>query len=539
MKWQVPLAVGALLASGQWALAAQSPSVGKIQHIVVIFQENVAFDHYFATYPKAANPPGEPAFHARPHTPKIDGLSGKLLTANPNFLNKANGPGAVNPFRLDRSEAATADQNHAYTPEQKAFDHGRMDLFPEFTGRNGPPPGTPGPNPRSHTVGKGLAMGYFDGNTVTAMWNYAQHYALEQRSFGTTFGPSTVGALNLVSGQTNGVIETINGSQNVIDGGAGSLTDIADPNPLGDVCSPSSGQQIAMGGHNIGNLLDASKISWGWFQGGFDLDLTNSNGTTGCERSTHSAVTIKTPRDYVPHHDPFQYYASTANSQHVRPAATAEIGHDGPANHNYDVEDFYTAVKAGDFPSVSFIKAPAYANGHAGNSDPIDEQHFVVHLMNFLEQQPQWDSTAVIIAYDDSDGWYDHVAPPIVNGSSGNSDAYTAPGVCGSGVPALAGIDATNPRAEGRCGYGPRLPLLVVSPWAKLNYVSSVTTDQTSILRLIEDTFLHGQRLGHGSFDTLSGSLDPMFDFSHATPRNTKLLILDEVTGEVADANIR
>ncbi|HEY7839721.1 MAG TPA: phospholipase, partial [Terriglobales bacterium] len=56
--------------------------------------------------------------------------------------------------------------------------------------------------------------------------------------------------------------------------------------------------------------------------------------------------------------------------------------------------------------------------------------------------------------------------------------------------------------------------------------------DQTSILRLIEDTFLHGQRLGHGSFDTLSGSLDPMFDFSHATPRNTKLLILDEATGE-------
>jgi len=529
---------GALLASLTLvsAAAAQSPSAGKIHHIVVIFQENVAFDHYFATYPKAANPPGEPAFHALPNTPKVDGLSGKLLTANPNFLNQGNGAGATNPFRLDRTQAATADQDHAYTPEQKAFDHGRMDLFPEFTGRSGPPPGTAIPDPHSHTVGKGLTMGYFDGNTVTALWNYAQHYALSDHTFGTTFGPSTPGALNLISGQTNGVLQTVNGRGGIIDGGAGSLTDITDHDPLGDVCSSPSGARFAMGGNNIGNLLDAAGVSWGWFQGGFNLDLTNPNGTTGCTRSTHSAVTNKTPRDYVPHHDPFQYYASTANPKHLRPASIAEIGHAGVANHNYDVDDFYAAVQADDFPAVSFIKAPAYANGHAGNSDPIDEQRFLVHVINFLEQQPQWDSTAVIVTYDDSDGWYDHMVPPIVNGSSSSSDAYTAPGVCGSGVPTLAGIDANNPHAEGRCGHGPRLPLLVVSPWAKPNYVSSATTDQSSILRLIEDTFLHGHRLGRGSFDALSGSLDTMFDFSHATPRNANRLILSEETGEVAAA---
>ena len=92
-----------------------------IKHIVVIFQENVSFDHYFGTYPNAKNPKGEPAFHARPGTPSVNGLQGALLTSNPNFLNTAgNGTDAANPFRLDRSQAATTDQNHAYGPEQAA-----------------------------------------------------------------------------------------------------------------------------------------------------------------------------------------------------------------------------------------------------------------------------------------------------------------------------------------------------------------------------------------------------------------------------------
>ena len=92
-----------------------------IKHIVVIFQENVSFDHYFGTYPHAMNPPGEPRFHADPGTPSVNGLKGALLISNPN-LNPANGTGASNPFRLDRNQAATADQNHTYGPEQGAFD---------------------------------------------------------------------------------------------------------------------------------------------------------------------------------------------------------------------------------------------------------------------------------------------------------------------------------------------------------------------------------------------------------------------------------
>src|ERR1022692_1283652 len=97
-----------------------------IQHLVVVFQENVSFDHYFGTYPVATNPVGEPKFKAAPNTPTVNGLSGTLLNFNPN-LNPANGAGASSPFRIDRSGAVTADQNHDYTAEQLAFDAGLMD----------------------------------------------------------------------------------------------------------------------------------------------------------------------------------------------------------------------------------------------------------------------------------------------------------------------------------------------------------------------------------------------------------------------------
>ena len=153
-----------------------------IKHLVVIFQENISFDHYFGTYPKALNPPNEPTFFARPGTPTVNGLKGGLLTSNPNFLNPANGSDASNPFRLDRNQAATNDQNHAYGPEQSAVDFGLMDLFPKFVGTAGPPPNAP---PLAVTT-SGLTMGYYDGNTVTAYWNYAQNFAMSDNSYNTT-----------------------------------------------------------------------------------------------------------------------------------------------------------------------------------------------------------------------------------------------------------------------------------------------------------------------------------------------------------------
>ena len=73
----------------------------------------------------------------------------------------------------------------------------------------------------------------------------------------------------------------------------------------------------------------------------------------------------------------------------------------------------------------------------------------------------------------------------------------------------LAGI-------EGRCGYGPRQPLLVISPFAKSNFVDHTLTDQSSIIRFVEDNWLKGERIGQGSFDALANSITQMFDFSSA-----------------------
>jgi phospholipase C len=493
-----------------------------IKHLVVIFGENISFDHYFGTYPNATNPPKEPKFIAKAKTPTVNGYNDGLLFNNPNFLNTAgNGGGASNPFRLDRSQAATSDQDHDYTPEQQAFHNGLMDSFPEFTGTPGPPP--PG------LTTTGIVMGYYDGNTVTALWNYAQRYAMSDNSYDTNFGPSTPGAINLISGQTNGIIDQTNAGGDVVEDGAGGFTLVSDADPVGDACSTTTGALVQFGGQNIGDLLNARGITWGFFSGGFNLSTVNPNGTTLCKRSHTSTITNSAKADYIPHHQPFQYYKSTANPQHLRPSSPGMIGFTDQANHQYDIDDFFTAVKAGNMPAVSYLKAPGYQDAHAGYSDPLDEQTFVVDTINILMKSPEWDSTAVVIAYDDSDGWYDHQMSPIVNQSQTAMDALTGPGQCGSSAnTALDGSDAGH--VQGRCGYGPRLPLLVISPWARRNYVDHTITDQSSILRFVEDNWLGSQRIT-GSFDALAGTLDGMFSFKEKS--NDGLYLLNDSTGLV------
>jgi phospholipase C len=516
---------------------AQSPTpTTPIQHVVVIFDENNSFDHYFGLYPKATNPPGQPRVTALPNTPSVNGFSPGLLTSNPN-LNTANGAGASNPFRLNRSQALTADQNHNYGPEQASFDHGLMDLFPLNTGTAGSSSTMSVLTPAIVTT-KGLVMGYYDGNTVTALWEYAQNFALNDNFYDTQFGPSSPGAVNLVSGQTNGINQSTvlnaSSSDEVADG-QGGFTLNGDSDPLNDACAGSSKMQMNFTSTNVnvGNLLNTAGLSWGWFQGGFDLTVINPNGTTGCNRSTVSPITGLTETDYVPHHEPFQFYPSTANPAHTRPTSVATIGLAGDAaNHQYDIHDFFDSLNAGNLASVSFLKPPAYQNAHAGNSTPLDEQAFVVNVINTLMQSSYWSTTAVIITYDDSDGWYDHQMGPLVNGSFSTLDSLTGASACGtSGItPQLPGPNTGSAPVNGRCGYGVRLPLLVISPWAKPNYVDSTLTDQTSVLRFIEDNWSLG-RIGGGSFDALANPITSMFNFTQSTPQNPNTPVLSTVTG--------
>jgi phospholipase C len=542
------------------ALAGASPqndpvarTASPIKHVVVIFQENVSFDHYFGTYPNATNADGTP-FTAAPGTPKVNGLTAALRTSNPNL---------ANPTRLDPAnvnDLLTCDQDHGYTAEQTAFDDGAMDQFVQATGT-----GT-GASPTGQACNADTVMDYYDGNTVTAMWNYAQNYAMSDNSFGTTFGPSAPGAINLISGDTNGAASLIKGApSDVVADGDGGYTLINDAQPYYDDCS--SRDAVAMTGENVGDQLNRRRLSWGWFEGGFapstsysgpptsvaTYDPTTVTGRAVCGASHPIGVALGgtgqwgTKADYIPHHEPFQYYASTANPHHLAPASlstvgtdTATPGHFDTANHQYDLSWFDALVAAihhgtmspDALPAVSFLKAPGYEDGHAAYSDPIDEQAFLVKEINSLEQLPDWSSTAVIIAYDDSDGWYDHAYSGVTNASSSSADTLTAPGSCtASGATTIFG-------EEGRCGYGPRLPLLVISPWARVNFVDHTLTDQSSILKFIEWNW----RLGSiaGSAANIAGGLNSMFDFDHqgqgaqvAHARLAGKLFLNPRTGSV------
>jgi phospholipase C len=541
------------------SLASDSGTATPIKHVIVIFQENVSFDHYFATYPFAANSTaGEPRFEAAADTPAVNGLlTGPAAPPNNPTLNAA-GTGTVQPFRLGRNQATTCDEDHNYTDEEAAYHAGQMDLELQKLSSTAP----------NCAPDKSTVMGYFDGNTVTALWNYAQYFAISDNSFSTTYGPSTPGAVNLISGNTHGVTGVsqtgvgpvpgidqstgASGSQTVTvvgsdtNGSTGGGSIVGDPRPFGDICNPLGSAQVALSNpsRNVGDLLNAKGVSWGWFQGGF----SNCN-------SVHRASDGSVKQDYIGHHEPFQYFASTQNLNHLPPSSPAKVGFTDQAKHQYDLNALFTIDSVPGpasrnykitgmrsdvkLPAVTFLKAPGFMDGHAAYSDPLLEQQFVVQVVNTVMTSRYWKDTAIIVMYDDSDGWYDHVYPPLVNASAlgalpSSSDALTGTGQCGV---ALAGA------VLGRCGYGPRMPFLVISPFARRNYVDHTVTDQTSVLRFIEDNFdlgridpAPGKSVAEGgSFDQIAGSLDSLFDFDGRIGQETleqRRLILDDSTGQ-------
>jgi len=602
--------VGASASAGGGPVKTATP----IKHVVVIFQENVSYDHYFGTYPRAANTDGSPFVRA-PGTPSGNGLSPALLAHNPN---------AANPKRLDSSPAGlagdaggqiTCDQDHNYSDEQKAMDGGKMDQFVQSVGTDG---GSHAPGGGTTSGGAlcnpSIDMDYYDGNTVTALWNYAQHYAMSDNSYGSTFGPSAPGAVNVASGDTGGVdtaheannpsvATAANPNADITPDGLGGFSLTSDAQPFYDDCSTRDA--VALTGKNIGDLLNAAGLSWGWFQGGFAPttsfataaaaygppgqttaqfipDEFNKKITPPANASDQNLCDAVSPvgqalgettathqfgfkDDYIAHHEPFQFYASTANPHHLPPASLSAIGTDtqhyvsgqpqfDTANHNYDTGDFdklVAAISAGQLPAsalpaVTYLKAPGFEDGHAAYSDPADEQAFVVKEIDALEKTPDWSSTAVFINYDDSDGWYDHAYSGVLNPSLSPADnlTNTHTGTISASNPTSSQCGSspqtTSPLAgeQGRCGLGPRLPLLVISPCAKQNAIDSNLSDQSSILNFIEYNW-HLPSID-GSFDQALKAQDRkedipfdlagMFDFSHC---DAPAIQLDPATGEI------
>jgi phospholipase C len=614
------------------ASTTEPPTTTPIKHVVVIFQENVSFDHYFGTYPHAANSDGQ-SFKAAKGTPAVDGLTPATDPSLPAALQHStnllfSNANASQPQRLDSSATGlpgnaggqlTCDQDHNYSDEQQSFDGGAMDRFVQSVGT------ASGNTPFGAPCNANTVMDYYDGNTVPALWNYAQHYAMSDNSFGTTFGPSAPGALNLAAGDT-GEVDTAHLANSpsiatstspdadlTADGNGGySLT--SDAQPYWDDCSTRDA--VAMKGTNIGDELNAAGLSWGWFEGGFRPSTSYSEalaatGKTGQPTSTFTpdefssyfANAANRPAhssnqnlcsavhpvgialggtgqwgfkdDYIPHHEPFAYYASTANPHHLGVpssggqdtlAGLQEIGKDTQAyvggvpqfntpNHNYDTSDFSQLVEAINrrelpaqaLPAVSFLKAPGYEDGHAAYSEPADEQQFITTQINALMRSPDWKNTVVMVNYDDSDGWYDHVYSGVTNPSLSPSDNLTntklnvagegTSGQCG-GNPQGSGETPTPLGGEqGRCGFGPRLPMMVISPYAKKNAVDHNLSDQASAINFVEhnwslpgiagsaDQVLAGKDASEGvSFD-LAG----MFDFEG---KKDGKLFLNPTTGQ-------
>jgi phospholipase C len=498
-----------------------------IKHLVVLFDENESFDHYFGTYPYAANTDGT-KFVAKPNTPTVNGLYTKITKSGPVGPLLTSNPNEYNPQRLTPAEALTSDQNHGYTPEEKAEDGGKMDQFVQNTESS-----TPAAGCAPEYCPPGIVMDYYDGNTVTGLWNYAQNYAMSDNNWDTTFGPSTPGALNVASGDTQGA-EALDPAWSSTPGAAATSSAVHDGSMNGDVdpyydtCSDTNhtttGALGVMTGENIGDLLNQQHVTWGWFQGGFAPTSTNSGGAV-CGATSDNIAGVSNA-EYSPHHNPFEYYASTANPDHLAPTSLSEIGYTDQANHEYDLSLFGDALNGtggATLPAVSYLKAPESEDGHPGYSDPLDEQKFIVNEVNAIEESKYWPSTAIVITYDDSDGWYDHQAPTIISGSN---DPTEDAAICTS-------VAVTVGTTNDRCGYSQRLPFVVISPYTKANYVSNNETDTASVVKFIEDNWLHGKRIPN-SFDATSGSLDApggLLDF-HGLP-NFRPVILNPTTGAV------
>lgn len=454
------LSLGLLSAIAHSAPVMKTPTT-PVKHVVVVMLQDESFDRYFGHYPIAENKAGEVAFQAKANTPRIAGFTKEVMTHNPNL---------TNPFRFAPGEP-TCDLGYGPLAQKASYNHGQNNMFIWLD--------TEGPSNSINDDGcfPQSVMGYYDGNTVHALWEYAQHNALADHFFATDYSSTVSGLINEIAGGTKGVLPKKVSGVNYHD------DLIGDNFPLYDDASSGRGL-VRLTRPNIGDLLNQHQISWGAFVGGFAPTSKVAGRAVMASRSLNQQGSVEP--DYIASNEPFQYFKSTANPHHLPPLSDSHIGLNDQANHQYDLHLLWTALQNHQLPAVSFVIPKTGQNGHVGNSSPLDEQAFLQTLITRLKKSSDWSTTAVILVWNNSDGWYDHITPPQA------------------------------PKEMMGSGYGPRLPFLIVSPLAKHNYVEHNMLDQGSVLRFIEDNWQLG-RLGKHTADRFAHSLDSMFAFAKHT----------------------
>ena len=385
-------------------------SGSKIQHLIFIVQENHSFDNYFGTYPGAN---GLPLGVAIPFDPNQTSLGyvkpfhldvtqpimivGDELppgVADPDDLQQAQSTGA---FHLD-NESIGRDLSHAWTVAHQAYDNGKMDGFVAA----------------ERSI---LTMGYYDRSDIPNYWDYANQYVLDDNFFSSLMGPSFPNHLYIASG-TNGPVTNLN-YRWILDGG------VID-NPATDF----RWQSLSLDWSTLAQEMSTANVSWAWYDG---------------------------------NHRPLQ-----PNIWDVLPLFTYfQNNPDQLRAHVRNTQNFISDIQNGQLPAVSWIipgdwvppTYPAACSGQSPSEHPPARSDcgmdYVSYLVNQVMESPYWESSAIVITWDDYGGFYDHVAPPQV-------DAY---------------------------GEGFRVPTLVISPWAKHGYIDHTQYEFASLLKLAEDNF--------------------------------------------------
>jgi len=427
-----------------------------IHHVFVVYQENRSFDSYFGSFPG------------------VDNLATAEARAHGFRQYDSIGHTWITPFLLKAAD--TADADHSRQALLAKSDSGRMDHFVSYEEQNlvtnsGASPGF------AQQVGI-LTMAHEDCTTVPFLWMYAHRFAIYDHIFQAMYGPSTPGNIDLIAGQTGQTQAARHPDEaykSVFSTGEPVVND-ADPdfgpyafayeakNPhqldqtyatlmltLAGRDAPEAKADTDDVKEDIGELsrLDHQAVPWSWYQEGFG---------TG-EGNDHPA--------YIPHHNAPQYFG------YIRQNSSMWKG-------EHDLLDFFTAIEQQQLPekSVVFIKGglrnpfgwkPANPGApdvlgdddHPGYADSQLSESLVAKVVNAVARSPYWKDSAIIVVWDDSEGFYDHVPPPQFES-------------CPDKQP---------------CGDGPRVPLLLISPYAKSGGVVSDPGDHASFPKFLDVLF--------------------------------------------------